>query len=108
MNETAITKAFGKLEKAHKAYGEALKKKLDAKEALENVVCNAFYHGWVPGKNDRERDGWLREAYPSKYIDLAIAEDEVTSTRSELEIAKVAVRHWEVMVELEVKCPQSN
>lgn len=90
--------AYDRLEKAHKRYCDAKIALIDAKVALEEKKGEAFLRGWVQGSNDTKREAWFREACPSYYTDLLLAEREMEYAKSELAIAKLRVEEYILMV----------
>lgn len=85
---------YDRLEAAVYRYADAKVGLIDAKTRLEEIKGDAFLHGRVQGTNEKTREAYFREANPSEYSDLLLAEREVEFAHAELEVAKLRVEEF--------------
>lgn len=80
----AILDAFDKLQETQRAYLEVMEALYITKFDLSLAVDIAYDNGEVQGKNEREREAYLRSLMPTRYKEIDVLERK----------ARVAERAW--------------
>jgi len=86
-----IEEAYASLEEALQAHTEATLQVMEAREALDRAVAQAYAEGRINGRNKEEREAQARSVFPELFQALHEAELELARSKGELEGAKARV-----------------